>query len=295
AQESLASIHQNLSNQNYEFEELTLAQKDIPSDAALVVVAAPEKNLFPEEVASLKRFLNKGGSLLIFLEPYQDGGLKEFLREYGVVMSSDMVVDKMSRVMGGDFLLPMIVTYGNHEITKNFRLLSFFSLARSVEVDKGVKKKGLTLTNLALTSQESWSETDRDALNQGKARLDAEDRQGPLSLAVIVELDPKEAKGEEGKEEDKITGEGKLAVFGDADFASNKFVSLAGNSELMINTMNYLVGRKDLITIPEKERPADHLMLSRNQGLMLFWIPVVGIPLLVIVLGVVVWRKRRSR
>jgi ABC-type uncharacterized transport system involved in gliding motility auxiliary subunit len=295
AQESLASIHQNLSNQNYEFEELTLAQKDIPSDAAMVVVAAPEKNLFPEEVASLKRFLNKGGSLLIFLEPYQDGGLKEFLREYGVVMSSDMVVDKMSRVMGGDFLLPMIVTYGNHEITKNFRLLSFFSLARSVEVDKGVKKKGLTLTNLALTSQESWSETDRDALNQGKARLDPEDRQGPLSLAVIVELDPKEAKGEEGKEEDKITGEGKLAVFGDADFASNKFVSLAGNSELMINTMNYLVGRKDLITIPEKERPADHLMLSRNQGLMLFWIPVVGIPLLVIVLGVAVWRKRRSR
>ncbi len=290
APESLTSIHQNLSNQNYEFEELTLAQKDIPSDAALVVVAAPEKNLFPEEVASLKRFLNKGGSLLVFLEPYQDAGLKEFLREYGVVMSSDIVVDKMSRVMGGDFLLPMIVSYGNHDITRNFRLLSFFSLARSVELDKEVKKKGLTLTNLALTSQESWAETDRDALNQGKARLDAEDRQGPLSLAVIVELDPKEAK-----EEDKITGEGKLAVFGDADFASNKFVSLAGNSELMINTMNYLVGRKDLITIPEKESPADHLMLTRNQGLMLFWIPVVVIPLLVIVLGMVVWRKRRSR
>ena len=167
AQESLASIHQNLSNQNYEFEELTLAQKDIPSDAALVVVAAPEKSLFPEEVASLKRFLDKGGSLLVFLEPYQDGGLKEFLREYGVVVSSDIVVDKMSRVMGGDFLLPMIVSYGNHEITRNFRLLSFFSMARSVELDKDVKKKGLTLTNLALTSQESWSETDRDALNQG--------------------------------------------------------------------------------------------------------------------------------
>jgi ABC-type uncharacterized transport system involved in gliding motility auxiliary subunit len=295
APESLASIHQNLSNQNFEFAELTLAQKDIPSDAAMVVVAAPEKNLFPEEVSSLRRFLNKGGSLLVFLEPYQDGGLKEFLREYGIVMSSDMVVDKMSRVMGGDFLLPMIVSYGDHEITKNFRLLSFFSMARSVELDKAVKRKGLTLTNLALTSQESWSETDRDALNQGKARLDGEDRQGPLSLAVIVELNPKEAKDEEGKEENKITGEGKLAVFGDADFASNKFVSLAGNSELMINTINYLVGRKDLITIPEKERPADHLMLTRNQGLMLFWIPVVVIPLLVIVLGVVVWRKRRAR
>ncbi len=293
--ESLATIHQNLSSQNYEFEELTLAQKDIPSDAALVIVAAPEKTLFPEEVASLKRFLVKGGSLLVFLEPYQDGGLKDFLKEYGLVLSSDIVVDKMSRVMGGDFLLPMIVTYGNHEITRNFRLLSFFSLARSVEVDKNVKKKGLTLTNLALTSQESWSETDREALNQGKARLDGEDRQGPISLAVIVELDPKEAKAEEIDQEDKITGEGKLVVFGDADFASNKFVSLAGNNELITNTMNYLVGRKDLITIPEKQRPADHLMLTRNQGLLLFWVPVVLVPLLVIVLGLVVWRKRRSR
>ena len=295
APESLATIHQNLSNQNYQFEELNLAQKEIPSDAALVVVAAPEKTLFPEEVTSLKRFLNKGGSLLLFLEPYQDGGLKDFLREYGLVISSDMVVDKMSRVMGGDFLLPMIVTYGDHEITRNFRLLSFFSLARTVEVDKDVKKKGLTLTNLAFTSAESWSEMDREALNQGTARLDGEDRQGPLSLAVIVELSPQEAKGDESKEEDKITGEGKLVVFGDADFASNKFVSLAGNNELITNTINYLVGRKDLITIPEKERATDHLMLTRNQGLLLFWIPVVLIPLLVIVLGVVVWRKRRPR
>jgi len=295
APESLATIHKNLSSQNFEFEELNLVQKDIPSDAAMVVVAAPEKTLFPEEVASLKRFLNKGGSVLVFLEPYQDGGLKDFLREYGIVISSDIIVDKMSRVMGGDFLLPMIVTYGDHEITRNFRLLSFFSLARSVEVDKDVKKKGLTLTNLALTSQESWAETDREALNQGKARLDPEDRQGPISLAVIVELDPKEAKGDESKEEDKITGEGKLVVFGDADFASNKFVSLAGNSELLTNTINYLAGRKDLITIPEKARPTDHLMLTRNQGLLLFWIPVVVIPLLVIVLGVVAWRNRRSR
>jgi ABC-type uncharacterized transport system involved in gliding motility auxiliary subunit len=293
--ESLATIHQNLSNQNYEFEELTLAQKDIPPDAALVVVAAPEKPLFPEEVASLKRFLNKGGSLLVFLEPYQDGGLKDFLKEFGVVVTSDIVVDKMSRVMGGDFLLPMIVSYGDHEITRNFRLLSFFSLARSVEVDKSVKKKGLTLTNLALTSEESWSEMDREALNKGSARLEAGDRQGPISLAVIVELNPQEAQAGESKEGDKITGEGKLVVFGDADFASNKFITLAGNNDLLTNTINYLVGRKDLITIAKKERPTDHVMLTRNQGLLLFWVPVVLIPLLVIVLGVLVWRRRRSR
>jgi ABC-type uncharacterized transport system involved in gliding motility auxiliary subunit len=111
----------------------------------------------------------------------------------------------------------------------------------------------------------------------------------------MVELNPKDAKAEEAKDEDKIMGEGKMAVFGDADFAYNKFASLAGNTELITNTINYLAGRKDLIAIPEKERPTDHLMLTRNQGLLLFWIPVVVIPLLVIILGVAVWRRRRSR
>jgi ABC-type uncharacterized transport system involved in gliding motility auxiliary subunit len=297
--ESLSALQESLANQNCEFQNLNLMQKDIPHDAALVVVAAPEKRFFPEEVESLRKYLNKGGSLLIFLEPFLDGGLKDFLKDYGIITTGDIVVDKMSRVMGGDYLIPMVANYGVHEITKNFRLTSFFPTARSVEVAPE-RKEGITLTNLAFTSTESWAETDRAALEQGIVAFDDRDRRGPISLAVIAELEPpieKAGEKKEGEKEDphKITGKGKMVVFGDVHFATNKFITVSGNNDFITNTLNYLVGREDLISIKKKPKPIDTLMLSRDQGLMLFVVPVVIIPLFVLLLGISVWYRRRSR
>jgi ABC-type uncharacterized transport system involved in gliding motility auxiliary subunit len=201
--------------------------------------------------------------------------------------------------MGGDYLLPMVADYGFHEITEDFRLTSFFFMARSVE-EAQEETQGITLTTLASTSANSWAETDRQALDEGEIGFDKHDRQGPVSLAVIAELEPpiKEERDEQGdrKEEHyEIEGKGKLVVFGDIDFASNKFFNFSGNGDLITNTINYMVGREDLITIKKKHRPVEALMLTRNQGQVVFWIPVVFIPLLVLILGIVVWNRRRSR
>jgi gliding motility-associatede transport system auxiliary component len=299
--ESLTALQESFAAQNYEFQDLFLMQKEIPEEASLVVVAAPEKRFFPEEVEALKKYLDKGGSLLIFLEPFVDGGLKEFLNSYGIETSGDIVVDKMSRVMGGDYLIPMVANYGAHEITKDFRLTSFFPLARSIEVGSE-KKKGITVTGLAFTSPESWAETDRIALDQGRVAYDGRDRLGPLSLAVVAELEPPVEKPSDGKESQKddlsshkITGRGKMVVFGDVHFATNKYISVSGNNDFIVNSINFLVGRGDLITITKKPKPTDTLMLSKNQGLMLFMVPVVFVPLFVLLLGIAVWHKRRSR
>ena len=211
------------------------------------------------------------------------------------------MVDKMSRVMGGDYLIPMVANYGAHEITKDFRLTSFFPLARSLEMGSE-KKSGVTLTGLAFTSPESWAETDRIALDQGRVARESRDRSGPLCLAVVAELEPPVEKTGEGKESredepasDKITGKGRMVVFGDVHFATNKYISVSGNNDFIVNSVNYLVGREDLITIKKKAKPADTLMLSKNQGLMLFMVPVVFVPLFVLLLGIAVWHRRRSR
>lgn len=283
--ESLEALQESLSKENYMFVDIKPTQKDIPDDAALIIVAAPEKPLFKVEVESLRKYISLGGRVLIFLEPFKDGGLKNLLKDYGIIISPDIVVDKLSRVMGGNYLLPMVTSYGSHEITRGFRLTSFFHMARSVE-NAGAEGKNIKATGLAFTSQNSWGETDRHALNNGKVRFDKKDRQGPLSLAVIAEIEPVENK--KGKN-------GKIVVFGDVDFASNKFFNMSGNGDLIINTINYLTGRGDLITIKKKQKPAETLILTRNQGLTAFWIPVVLIPLIVLTIGIVVWNRRRSR
>lgn len=299
AQESLSIIQENLSKENYRFEKLNLLQEDIPRDASLLIVAAPLKPFFPEEVESIKRYLREGGSVLIFLEPFNDAGLEEFLKTHGILIAPDMIVDKLSRVMGGDYLLPMVANYGFHEITKDFRLTSFFHMARSVR-EAQEDPEGITLMSLASTSASSWAETDRKGLDQGRVAFDGDDRQGPLSLAVIAELElpAREEMNENGngpEESSQIRGKGKLVVYGDVDFASNRFFNFSGNGDLITNTINYLVGRGNLITIQKKHRPVEALMLNRGQGQALFWIPVVLIPLLVLAVGMTVWHGRRSR
>jgi ABC-type uncharacterized transport system involved in gliding motility auxiliary subunit len=298
--DSLSSLHAALKKENLEFQELNLMNTDVPADAALVMIAAPAKPLFAEEVQSLAAYLGRGGSAILFLEPYFDGGLDSFLRENGILITQDMVVDKMSRIMGGDYLMPMVAGYGRHEITKDFQLPCFFPTARSVEAaQEEPPGAGVNAVSLAFTSENSWAETDRATLNQGRAGFDGQDRQGPISLAVISEIrqSPKMAEEVESEkqESDGATGPGRLVVFGDADFVSNKFLNLSGNGEFIHNTVNFLVGRQDLITIQRERKQVQALMLSRSQGQLLFWVPVVLIPVLILLLGILVWNKRRSR
>jgi ABC-type uncharacterized transport system involved in gliding motility auxiliary subunit len=302
---ALSGLREELENENYRFEEISLMKQDIPEDASVVVAAAPEKPLFPEEVKSLRRYLNAGGSVLVFLEPFNDGGMEPFLRDYGILVAQDVIVDKMSRVMGGDFLLPMVAEYGPHEITRDFSLTSFFELARSVETAEDVPHH-IEPSPLAFTSPDSWAETDIDALDQGRVAFDEEtDRAGPVSLAVISEIRPPLKQGEDESQNEEtrktsegpgaVTGEGKLVVFGDADFASNKYFHTVGNADFITNTMNYLAGQKDLITIQKRHRAVQALMLNREQGLVVFWVPVVAVPLVVLIAGAVVFMRRRAR
>ena len=296
---ALTMLQEGLTNENYEFLEINLMQEDIPKNASLVVVAAPFKPLFPEEVTSLDKYLRRGGRIIVFLEPYNDGGLKDFLKTYGIRITDDIIVDKLSRVMGGDYLLPMVVKYGIHDITKDFRLACLFEMARSIEPEDE-QKSGITLTALAFTSPNSWSETDRDSLDAGKVTFDKSDRQGPISLAAIAELKPPLKKGVEKKGDKEtgatgITGKGRLVVFGDVDFTSNKRFGLAANGDFVMNTVNYLVGRENLIIIKKKHKPVEPLMLNRTQGMVVFWIPVIVIPLVVLIIGIFVWNRRRSR
>lgn len=296
---TLSMLREGLTNENYEFLEINLMQEDIPENASLVVVAAPVKPLFPEEVTSLEKYLKQGGRIIVFLEPYHDGGLKDFLNTYGIRITDDIIVDKLSRVMGGDYLLPMVFKYGIHDIAKDFNLACLFDVARSVETDDE-QKSGITLTALAYTSPNSWSETDRESLDNGKAIFDENDRQGPISLAAIAELEPPlkkrgEENGDKETGETGITGKGRLVVFGDVDFASNKRFGLAANGDFVMNTFNYLVGRENMIIIKKKHKPVEPLMLNRTQGMVVFWIPVVVIPLIVLTIGIFVWNRRRSR
>ncbi|MDL1971137.1 MAG: GldG family protein [Candidatus Desulfofervidaceae bacterium] len=272
-----------LKEKGFEVKTLLLVKESkVPDDAALIVVAGPQKKLMPAEIKLLNAYLEKGGRLLLLLDPETGQELNTFLEAKGVVLQDDIIVDKMSRLFGGDYLVPVIVKYNSHHpVTKDFKLACFLPLARSVVVKKSLSEK-IKAEVLAWTSKNSWGETDLKTLKEGKATYDTQDIGGPVPVAVAAwSSNDKDKKGF------------KMIVVGDADFVSNTYLQVSGNQDLALNLISWLTEEQDLIAIPPKKVETTPLALSRRQAELVFWLPVVILPLSIIGVGIGVYLRRR--
>jgi ABC-type uncharacterized transport system involved in gliding motility auxiliary subunit len=112
-------------------------------------------------------------------------------------------------------------------------------------------------------------------------------------------IDGEDAAGEDasGEVAGGGTGEtprkGRLVVFGDSDFASNAQLAAVGNPTLLLNAMNWLVERENLLEIPPKKAEQVQLNLSRTDLSTIYLLVLVGLPLASAVTGVVVHLRRR--
>ncbi|MDL1956743.1 MAG: GldG family protein [Candidatus Desulfofervidus auxilii] len=270
-----------LTDKGYIVKSLLLAKEaEIPKDAKLLVIAGPNKPLLSAEIKVIKDYIDRGGQVLFLLNPETGEELKDLLKEKGIILDDDMIVDKMSRLFGGDYLIPVIIKYNkNHPVTKDFNLVCFLPLARSIKIKKDLPKE-IKAEILAWTSENAWGETDLKALKAGKALFDRKDIKGPVPVAV--------ASWKEGENGFRI------AVIGDADFLSNSYFQASGNGDFGLNLISWLTEEENLIAIPPKEIKSTPLVLSHSQGKVIFYLPVVVWPLLMLIVGIVVYFRRRK-
>lgn len=290
-----------LEDQNYDVRPLLLMQaEDIPSDAAVLVIGGPQKDLLPAENEAIGRYLRGGGKVLFLLDPQLCPDLVEYLAGLGVKVGNDIIVDKMSRLFGGDYLMPLVAQYTQHPITEGFTVASFFPVARSVSVGEQ-KDPAIKVVPLAQTGTDAWAETDLEQLtDKGTASMTPDhDIPGPIPVAVVgtVSLDGEAQKKPEAtptpEDADKRKKEGKFIVFGDSDFASNSYLNLQGNGDLLLSSLGWLAEEADLVSIRAKEQAGKPLLLSATQARLVFWVPVVVMPLCVLLVGAIVTMRRR--
>jgi ABC-type uncharacterized transport system involved in gliding motility auxiliary subunit len=283
-----------LEKENYRTEEVNLSANGIPQETACLIIAGPKKPFFPKEIEDLKTFVQGGGRVILMLEPYQDGGLKEWLGTMGLTLQSDIMVDKVSRIFGGDYLIPMAGSYGQNPITDKFTVTTFFPTARSLALSTP-PPSGFSFEVLVRSSSQSWGETDRGKLEKGEAVFEeGRDLKGPLNLAVLITVSSRSPRPDQESKSNPKVRQGKVVVFGDSDFADNSYFNVSGNGDLFLNTVNYLTEEEALIAIRPSKSPVQPLALTSSQALALFLIPVVLMPILVIGAGLSVWKSRRK-
>ncbi len=272
-------VTEQIKKENHLVRELNLVRsRRVPDSCSVLAIVRPTTPLFPAEWDSIKAYLNRGGKVLLMTDPEHPADVADFAKTYGLTIGNDMVIDAsgMGQLFGAGPAMPLVTSYDeNHPITKGFSIMTFYPYACSVTAGSG--KNGYTLTALLKTSRESWAETD---VANGKVTFnEGQDTRGPITIAALAE---------------KTTGESKsvLAVFGDSDFAMNGYFKNQGNANLFLNTINYLAEEEDMISIRPKQIDDRRLTLTQADVSALFYLVVIAIPLLVIILGVVIYYKR---
>jgi ABC-type uncharacterized transport system involved in gliding motility auxiliary subunit len=275
-----------LEKQAYKVSTVNLVSEGkVPSDAKVLIEAGPKKEPFAQELQFINDFLNKGGSVLVMVDP-KSPSLEPFLKNWGVQADNDVVLDVsgLGRLAGFNESIPLVLEYESHKITDRFKFMTFFQLVRSIQPDKNIPS-GTTVETLFKSNPNSWGETD---LNSPKASFDSKtDLKGPLSLAVAV---TREIKAEAGKQPAKA----RMVVVGDSDFPMNAYFAAQGNGNLFLNMVSWLAEDENLISIRPKPPEDRRITISQSQSSALQLFTLIILPGLVLVIGIIVWTRRRK-
>jgi ABC-type uncharacterized transport system involved in gliding motility auxiliary subunit len=288
----------------------SLGQPEVPAGTDLLVIAGAKARFAEPELAAFGRFLDRGGRLLVLLDPEltQAGGLVEtglesWLDAYGVRVGANIVVDPGATVPLYNAETLFAGATGAHPIVRSLeqaRVGVIVALARSVGA--GRAPEGTTAQVLLETTAEGWGET--DLVHLRAVARDGNDVSGPVPLAVAVSATSSEEAAEELEEEPlaeptapkTAAGEGaawRLVVIGDSDFATNSLLALSGNPTLVANAINWLLDRQKLLGIGPKKPEQVRMTLTPGQLSGITWLVLAGLPALAIAAGVAVYYRRR--
>ena len=270
-----------LKKENYLTKTLNLVSENgVASDCSVVVIAGPTQQFFPQEAEMLDKYLASTGKGLILVDPQTDPKLGEIFQAWNTNVGDNVVIDAsgMGRLLGAGPAIPLVTTFGQSPITRNFtNVMVFFPLARTVSTaDKS--KTDPQIVELLKTSPQSFTVPN---LKQGQNELTFNPKTaGPLSLGVAAS---RKAEG----------GEARLVVIGNSTFAANPYVGLQKNGDLFYNTIDWLAQDENLISIRPKSQTNRRVTLTEGQASALRWLDLFFLPGIVIFSGVYIWWKRR--
>ncbi len=276
------AIKEALTKQGYEAAPLSLLQESsVPQQAAVVVVAGPQRRVTPEEQTRLKEYVVRGGRLLLLLDPDTTPDLGVLLATWGLSVGPGVLVDLQDRLAQGDLTTLLVRTFTEHEITQDLTSAVLMPTSQHISFKDDAAKEWEFIP-LARTSPRSWAETDL----QGKvvAYSAEQDIQGPLPLAAA--LIPKQAPAE-GQPSPAVL------IVGNSTFANNTYFNFAGNTDLFLHMIGWLAQERDLVSITPKEPAFRPFIPNPIQASALFWLQVILLPATTLVYGLLVWRRRR--
>lgn len=287
ANHDLGLFGKELKRKGLRVQRINPAENTIPENTHLLVVASPRITLLPGAVGQLRTYIENGGNLLWLTEPGKPAGLELLAEQLGVAFLPGVVVDATTQMLGIDNPSFVVVTaYPNHDVTRDLGVITVFPEAVALETNP---VDGWEVSPLLTTAARSWTEIDELS---GEIRFDADsdERAGPLDIGLVIT-----STATADDESEATPGTQRIVVIGDSDFLSNTYLGNGGNLDLGLNLMHWLSHDDAFINILIKTAPDTTLELGRIAQAVIGLGSLIGLPLLLLITGMVIWLRRRRR
>jgi len=213
-------------------------------------------------------------------EVADNDALTNLLQTWGVTLNKDLILDlnPLGQIAGLGPQVALVTTYASQPIVDQLRgTATGFPLARSLEIKNTDKTSVQKLFDSSSTSL-ATSNLSSPSINVN----DPKNKKGPLTIGAAGTYNT-------GKE----NSQGRFVVVGSSTWAANRFIDFNGNDDLASNTVNWLSSDEDLISIRPKAPEDRRITMTGRQ---LSWVRATSqfaLPLVVVIVGVGVWWKRR--
>ncbi len=323
-QEKLGRL-QTVLSQTYQVKPLDLSSKDkVDEDVDALLIIGPAKPLMENEIRAIDQFLMQGKSAAFFLDSVHvdlktfqptptEHGLTPLLASYGIIVDDKLVADVQSAHLTiqerrGFMVVSLPTPYpfipqlthleGDSPITKGLVGVTF-PFVTSVAATPA---EGRQVAILAKSSPKSWLEQKPYNIDPRREwRAETVSITGPYNLMVQVSgklpshfaSDAQASSGSllaESKSEARVIAVGGSGLFWD-DFMARP------NQALLLNVADWLLLDPALLAMRTRglaEAPLQAEISDATRGAVKYG-NTFGIPLLLVLYGVVRWRIREAR
>ena len=268
-----------------------LSTNPIPADCSLLIIAGPATGKFDDfEFEKIEAYLKQGGRLLVLLNNLIRGGssgLEKFLGKWNVGVASNMIFEEKDFSPGTGTDLYIAELDPQHPVSKPLAMEDLhvrLVLPRAVGQLQGAVATagGPNVQVLARTSPKAVA---KYQVTNTEVRFQT--NTFPLMVAV-------EQGGIKGVTGDR--GATRIVVVGDSLCLDNQVIDWAANHYFAGFAINWLLERPQALLAGLGPRPVTEYKvdLTGRQMRALRWIFLAAMPGLVLVVGGLVWLRRRS-
>lgn len=283
-----SAIKEGIEKSNIQINSLNLlTEGTVPEDTDCLLINSPSTDISAEEKDAILEYLENGGNSMIFSD-YTEEKLENFdsiLKNYGVKRADGIVFEGDTQRYGMQmpyYLIPEIQSTDASGDVASSGYMVLAPYAQGIQKLEEVRDT-LTVESLLTTSDSSYSKTN---MNSDTLEKEEEDIEGPFDLGVSIT----ETVGE-----DKET---QIVYYSTANLMDNQINQLVsgGNAQMILSSLNWMTGSEEQtnVSIPSKNLQVSYLTLTAYDTS--FWtICTIGlIPGLFLIVGFVVWYKRRK-